>query len=198
MTQSRNNQAKVIRIEIISNNSDQRLLDSEIETVFYLYQILFDAFNIFNVKLTQNVAVVILMTLIHEIFLSYGCLAELWVESEIDWFQFCESLSWIPGHFLIFTLIAHTGSSLTGSALEIKNILIKILNQNSSNLKIERQLQNFLVRTNSMDFTVQNCFFNINWKLLVSVRTTNKFQKLLSIFLLLSLFIIKLDEFRNF
>lgn len=128
-----------------------------------------DGIELLNSTFALNLTAVVINILIIKTFHAYEIIWELLSGSEIVTFILLQNGAWLLMQFIFEILISHVGSSVRENASETIVIISKVLNEYELSDDVAFKLQNLASMLNYRNFSVQNVFFIIDWKLLVAV-----------------------------
>lgn len=134
-----------------------------------LFQILCNGIDVLNSSFTFHLAPIIVSMLVFNVFSVYGVLWEFLNDSKIKLFTLLLNGTWLTMQYTLQAMLAYAGSSVTKKGRETAAIVSKVLNDFELSNELASKLQNFLTRSQCRNMKVQNCFFVIDWKILVSV-----------------------------
>lgn len=144
------------------------------EKFIIAYQDLCDGIDFLNSTFTFQLAPVLVNVLITKTFTAYGVLWAIISPPERQGLTFLQNGSWLAIMYLIETIIAFVGSSVPKAAQETLAVMTKILNTSTLDEDFVLPMQHFVSRVNSRNLDVKNCFFKIDWMILLHVRVYEK------------------------
>jgi hypothetical protein len=142
-----------------------------LQSVFNLYQDLINAIALINSTFSFHLILIVMNSLMLTIFCSYALLREILSPSELIIYTFLLNGNWLIIQFLFQVIIAFAGSSVTVQAHETLSIVSEVLNSHELSADMNDKLQNFVTRINRESLQIQNVFFVIDWKFLITVKT---------------------------
>lgn len=141
------------------------------EKFIQAYQDLCDAIDLLNSTFTFQLAPVLVNVIMTKTFTAYGVLWAMISPTERKGLVFLQNGSWLVIMHLLEIVISFVGSAVTKSARDTLAIMTKILNNSRIDEDFASQMQNFVLRVNCRNLKVENCFFKINWMILLHVRS---------------------------
>lgn len=141
-----------------------------LEKFIKAYQDLCDCLDLLNSSFTFQLAPLLVNIIITKTFTGYGVLWELITPTPHRGLVFLQNASWLMVMHLLEIMIAFIGSAVTKAAQETVVIMTKILNHSKLDEDFALPMQHFVSRVNCRNLKVQNCFFKINWMILLHVR----------------------------
>lgn len=134
------------------------------------YQDLCDGIDLLNATFTFQLAPVLVTVLITKTFTAYGVLWAMISPPERQGLTYLQNGSWLAVMYLLEIIIAFVGSAVTKNAQETLVIMTKILNNSKVDEDFVLSMQYFVSRVNCRNLNVQNCFFKIDWMILLHVK----------------------------
>jgi hypothetical protein len=135
----------------------------------HLFDILFDSIELINSSFTFHLIFVMINILSLNIFATYGVVREFLSRSEMFSHQIINNVFWILTHCFLKSLMAFLGSSTTKEAMRPRLIILKALEASDSTHRLQDELKNLLEKLKNRNPNIENEFFVINWKLILSV-----------------------------
>jgi 7tm Chemosensory receptor len=135
-----------------------------------LYFELCDAIDLVNSAFTFNLSFAMLTFLAVEIFGCYGVLREfISREKNLLIFLSLANSVWVSVQYSIKALMAHAGSSTTKEAETSLILVTKLTASLDSVNPLKAELLSLLIQMRTFDKKFKNIFFNIDWRIILSV-----------------------------
>lgn len=145
-----------------------------VEIFIKAYQDLCDGIDLLNSIFTFQLVPVLINAIASKTFTAYGLLVEATNPSPFLLMIFLQNGFWMGTMYLLEFIMAFAGSSVTKAAQETLVVMTKILNNSSLDEDFALPMQHFVSRVNCRNLKVQNCFFKIDWIILLQVRLLYK------------------------
>jgi hypothetical protein len=137
------------------------------EVIVEILHLLWDAIDAINNLFTFQMIFIVFHLFVSNILSCFNIISASIHNEEFAIVLFSE------GSFVVVNMFAqmvcvHSCYSLTTEA-ERSSVLISRLNNRNSCGKVLKLCKNLLIQADKRNFKVQNCFFTLNWKLLLTV-----------------------------
>lgn len=151
--------------------SASRLSTEKIQKVSILFNQLVQSINCINGSLCELLSPTLASTLINEVFFIYSLtIYHQAGNASYTFFEivFC-TFGWFAVHAARVVLISYSGSSVSSSHGSLKDFILNLINIEKSE-SLKNEMRCILFQIESGNKNLRNSFFDINWRLMFTVR----------------------------
>lgn len=134
-----------------------------------LYSDLCDTIEIINSTFTTHIVFVLTLLLVTDILSSYSALREFNKASYMFYFSVGTNGSWTVIMYCVKFFLAYSGDSTTNEAEKTLVLVMKAITDANSNIELRNELNFLLTQMNFRKKVLSNKFFDINWRLILTV-----------------------------